>query len=130
MQLRPLSLRPIVPPLLIALGLASRSRAMPEWVLLYVGDVLWGAFFYSLYACARSYWSPRRVWLAAVATTELIELSQLYRAPWAERVRATRLGALLFGRQFLWSDVVCVAVGASVAAVVHALAQQSRTRSN
>ena len=74
---------------------------MPEWGLLYVGDILWGAFFYSLYACARFRWSPRMVWLAALATTELIELSQLYRAPWAEQVRATRIGTLLFERQFL-----------------------------
>ena len=56
----------------------------------------------------------------AIATTELIELSQLYQADWILRVRATRLGGLLLGHAFLWSDVLAVFVGAVMAAVVDA----------
>lgn len=102
----------------IAAGLASRSRGLPEPVILYVGDILWGAFFFQ---CFRLVWplaTRLRLWLWAVTTTELIELSQLWQAPWLVQVRATRLGGLLLGHQFLVSDMVCVALGASIAALL------------
>jgi hypothetical protein len=58
------------------------------------------------------------LWLFAVTTTELIELSQLWQAPWLVRIRATRAGGLLLGHEFLVSDMVCVALGASFAALL------------
>lgn len=111
-------------PALVAFGLGSRLPGFPEWVKSYVGDVIWGAFFYALYACVRPRWSARALWLAALLTTEAIEFSQLYRAEWADRVRSTPLGALLFGRDFLWSDVACVALGACIASALHSAASQ------
>jgi hypothetical protein len=62
--------------------------------------------------------APLRLWIVATATTELIELSQLYQAPWAQALRATRLGGLLLGHEFLGSDTVCVAHGATAAALL------------
>ena len=44
------------------------------------------------------------------------EFSQLYRAPWIDAVRATRLGALVLGQGFLWSDLWCYAAGVTLAA--------------
>ena len=112
-----------------AAGLVSRRPGWPPFVLLYVGDVLWGSLFYVLVACV----APRaRVWvLWAAATTlvELIEVSQLYRAPSVERVRATALGGLLLGHGFLWSDVLCVALGTSLAALLAACVFRSTARS-
>ena len=93
---------------------------MPAFVLLYVGDVLWGAMFFVLFACLRPRESTWRLWCWAVATTELIEFSQLYRAPLIERVRATPVGGLMLGHGFLWSDVLCVALGATTAALIDA----------
>jgi hypothetical protein len=55
-----------------------------------------------------------------VTVTELIELSQLYRAAWAEELRSTRLGGLLLGHVFSWSDVLCVALGAGLLALLDA----------
>ena len=43
------------------------------------------------------------------------EFTQLYRAPWANQVRATALGRLLFGAGFLWSDILCYAIGSLLA---------------
>jgi len=101
----------------IALGLASRRPNAPAVVVAYAGDVLWGALFFLLYALL---W-PRKPALAlatwAVVTTELLELTQLYHGAWALALRATRLGGLLLGHTFLWSDVLCVAVGAALAAL-------------
>ncbi|WP_373330910.1 ribosomal maturation YjgA family protein [Salmonirosea aquatica] len=40
-----------------------------------------------------------------------IELSQLYQADWINTLRSTRLGGLVLGFGFLWSDLVCYFVG-------------------
>jgi uncharacterized protein DUF2809 len=102
---------------LIAFGLGSRRLGgLPGFITLYAGDVAWGALFYLLICAVGPKLSSAFAWLAAVLTTEFIELSQLYHAPWLEGLRATRAGALLLGRVFLWSDVACVALGASLAA--------------
>ena len=103
---------------LVALGLGSRLRFMPAFCVAYVGDVLWGALFFGLAAFTRPAAPTRRLWLAATAVTELIELSQLYQAPWAQTLRATRVGGLLLGHAFSWSDVVCVALGTTAAALI------------
>jgi hypothetical protein len=113
--------------LTIAAGLGSRSSSLPWWVLLYVGDVLWGVLFYLLYAC----WLRRArrsvVAAAAAATTVLIELSQLYRDDWIDAVRATRLGGLLLGHQFLWSDLVAVSFGAVLPALLGRRLEMARS---
>lgn len=102
---------------LIAFGLGSRRLAgLPSWITLYAGDVAWGALFFVLFCALRPTLSTARAWLAAVLTTELIELSELWHTPWLDALRATRGGGLLLGHLFLWSDVVCVALGASLAA--------------
>ena len=105
---------------LVAVGLASRYPRLPEVCLLYVGDVLWGALFFSLAAWLTPRATTLRLWAYATALVEAIELSQLCQAPWAQEVRATPLGGLLLGHTFLWSDVWCVAFGTAVSALVDA----------
>jgi len=105
--------------LLIAFGVGSRRLGgMPQWITLYAGDVAWGAMFFALFCLALPGLGTARVWLAAVITTELIEFSELWHVPWLDGLRATRAGGFLLGHVFLWSDVVCVALGASLAAIV------------
>ena len=105
--------------LTILLGLGSRkvSRA-PAWVSLYLGDVLWGVMFFGLFALV---W-PRRSTVAlaawAIGVSIAIELSQLYQAPWINQVRDTRIGGLLLGHAFLFSDLVCVSLGGLLGAAI------------
>ena len=109
--------------LTIAAGLGSRRPGLPPFVKLYLGDVLWGVMFFQLFRLALPRWPIWRVWLVTLATTETIEFTQLLQAPWLVRLRETRIGGLLLGHEFLMSDVVCVALGSSVAALVaHAFA--------
>ncbi|HVY32234.1 MAG TPA: DUF2809 domain-containing protein [Polyangiaceae bacterium] len=101
----------------VAAGLASRRPGLPPLVTLYVGDVLWGVLFFHLFRLIWPRATRLRLWLWALATTELIELSQLCQAPWLVRIRDTALGGLLLGHEFFVSDMVCVALGASLAAL-------------
>jgi len=114
----------------IALGLASRSRFSDHAALLafsrsYVGDVLYAVAVLLLIALFKPHWSTWRLVAVAVVCCFVIELSQLYDAPWASAVRASTAGALIFGRGFSFSDLLCYVVGAGAGALVDRLARTS-----
>ena len=111
----------------IVLGLASRrfGDALPpplaDRVRLYAGDAIWAAMVYFLGAAIAPHASIARLSIGALGFAWVIEVSQLYHAPWIEALRATRVGGLVLGFGFLWSDVVCYAVGVAFAALVDAV---------
>jgi Protein of unknown function (DUF2809) len=43
------------------------------------------------------------------------EVSQLWHTPWLDAIRHTTVGRLMLGLGFLWSDLVCYAVGTIIA---------------
>jgi hypothetical protein len=107
----------------VALGIGSRRYAehLPAFVAAYAGDTLW-AFVAFL---GIGLLLPRTsTWAVAVLTMSfsvLIELSQLYHAPWIDSIRRTTLGGLALGYGFLWGDLVCYAVGVGVGVVIEAI---------
>ena len=99
----------------ILLGLASRRffDGFP-FVRAYVGDELWALMVFLAFALVFNRWSVRSVALAALLFSFGIELSQLYHAPWIDSLRATRLGGLVLGFSFVWSDLLCYGVGVAI----------------
>jgi hypothetical protein len=99
--------------LVLGLGLASRSRALPwpPFFAAYAGDTLWALLVFLLLR----FLAPTRPVLhvagAALAFSFAVELSQLYQAPWLNAVRRTLPGRLVLGAGFLWSDLVCYTAG-------------------
>ena len=57
----------------------------------------------------------------ALAFCFVIEISQLYHAPWIDAIRHTTLGGLVLGFGFLWSDLACYSVGVGVGLVAERL---------
>jgi hypothetical protein len=57
----------------------------------------------------------------------LVEISQLYHAPWIDAIRQTTLGGLVLGFGFLRTDLVCYSVGVMIG-VIADLAIVARTR--
>ena len=104
----------------IILGLATRRfrRSLPAAVGLYAGDVLWATMVYLLLAAIWPRASIRRLTAGAAAFALVIEVGQLYHAPWIDAVRDTRLGGLVLGFGFLWSDLACYAIGIALAALI------------
>lgn len=104
----------------IALGIGSRrfGRALPHFVAAYAGDTLWATLAF----LGIGFLMPRagiaRVALLAYGFSVLIELSQLYHAPWIDAVRHTTLGGLVLGFGFLWSDLACYAAGVGLGAAL------------
>ena len=97
----------------VCLGLASRRYAdlLPHIVASYAGDTLWALTAFLGIGILFPKWTTLRVTLAAMLFAVSIELSQLYHAPWIDQLRHTTVGALILGQGFLWSDILCYAVG-------------------
>lgn len=111
----------------IALGLASRryAPALPDFVAAYAGDALWALLVYLLATVIAPSAPIARRAIAALAFAFAIETSQLYHAPWIDGLRANRLGALVLGSGFLWSDLVCYTAGVACGASTEALLTRS-----
>lgn len=99
------------------LAIATRTRR--SWfhplIAEYGGDVIWAGMFLFL---LRVFFSRVKLWKLALVCYAMglaDELLQLYHAPWIESIRQTRIGGLVLGFGFLWSDVICYAVGTIIA---------------
>ena len=100
---------------ILVLGLASR-RFLGEipFIKAYVGDVLWAIMVFFGFASVFNRWPTKAVTLATLLFSFGIEIGQLYHAPWIDILRATRLGGLILGFTFVWSDLLCYSVGAII----------------
>lgn len=99
--------------IVICLGLLSRriSDHLPDLINLVLGDILWALMVYLLIRTVFRSWSIRKVALTGLSFSFLIELSQIYHAPWIDAIRNTTLGGLILGFGFLWSDLVAYSIG-------------------
>lgn len=133
---RPLYVALLLLTITIALGLASRryAPALPHIIAAYAGDALWSAMVFWIAALLLPRAKTRTLAIIALSISFTVELSQLYHAPWIDALRATRLGALALGHGFLWSDLICYAVGVAAAALIDLvllpLAEAPRRRGN
>ena len=113
------------------IGLASRQPPLQNWPIIgpWGGDAAW-----TIAACGgvrmlRPRWTTLRIALTGYALSVSVEISQLIHLPWLDAVRATRLGALLLGRGFLWTDLVAYLGGASIYGILDALLARGSTAS-
>jgi hypothetical protein len=99
--------------IVMILGLASRSfgELLPARLAAYSGDVLWGLMVFLIVGFLLPKQEILNSALTAIAFSTLIEFTQLYHAPWIDAIRSNRLGGLLLGYGFLWSDIACYAFG-------------------
>lgn len=105
--------------LTIAFGLFSRKIAylyLPDIVNEYLGDAIWASMIFLIFRFTFFNKDTRYIAIISLGFCFLIELSQLYHAPWIEAIRATTLGGLVLGSGFLWSDLLAYYIGVHVAA--------------
>lgn len=94
---------------LIPIGLATRTYGT-EFMKLYIGDALWAMMIYFGFRMLFPSKQSSVFWYALIFCY-LIEISQLYHAEWIDTIRENRLGGLILGFGFLWSDLVSYLVG-------------------
>ena len=95
----------------IGIGLFSRSRFIPECIYPYLGDVLYAVMYYFIFGFLFPEMKSGKVLLLSILTCYAIELLQLYQADWIEQLRRYKIGGLILGFGFLWSDMVAYTIG-------------------
>lgn len=115
--------------LVVALGLGSRRHAglLPGFVAAYAGDTLWALAAFLGVGLLLPRAATWRVALLAMAFSALVEVSQLYHAPWIDAIRRTRLGGLVLGFDFVWSDLACYAVGVGLGILIERVGLRDRS---
>lgn len=99
---------------LIVIGLLSRKVSFVPQCF---GDALWAVV---MYCCWRIVLVKRPPYVAAafaLVTSFVVEFSQLIKWRWLVELRSTKMGHLLLGQGFLWSDLVAYTVGIAAALV-------------
>lgn len=114
----------------IALGLVSRKHgsALHPFLATYAGDTLWAMLVYALAGAVAPRARLRTRVFCALTFAFAIEFSQLIKFEWLDAVRKTRLGALVLGHSFLWSDLVCYSAGVALGTLGEFLVTASRPR--
>lgn len=100
---------------LVALATRSHHALFHPFIVTYGGDIIWSGMFVFL---LRIFFMNTELWKLSLLTYilgVLDELSQLSDAGWLVALRQTYLGRLIFGVGFLWSDLVCYAIGVLIA---------------
>jgi hypothetical protein len=97
-------------------GIGSRrfGHSLPGFVAAYAGDTLWALAAFLGIGLLLPTVSTWRVAALAMSFSVMIEVSQLYHAPWIDSIRGTTLGGLVLGFDFVWGDLACYAVGAGL----------------
>ncbi len=98
---------------LICTGLAARKWQiyLPDMINVYLGDAIWAAMIYFGIAFIFNRRSMSFIAMLSLAFCYCIEVSQFYHAPWIDAIRHTRIGALILGFAFLWSDILAYTLG-------------------
>jgi hypothetical protein len=103
----------------IPLGLLTRADIpLPAVIATYGGDTLYATLIFFLAALLWPGWTTWRLAAIALGFCYVIELSQLYQAPWLDALRGTLPGRLVLGSGFRWDDLLCYAVGVLLAATI------------
>ena len=115
--------------LTVLLGLGSRRFGLhlPGLVAAYAGDTLWALAVFlgiGLILPRASTWT---VALLAMAFAVVIEVGQLYHAPWIDSIRRTTLGGLILGFDFVWSDLACYAAAVGLGILIEVFGLHDRT---
>lgn len=99
--------------LVMIMGLSIRryGNLLPQIITNYGGDVLWALMVFLMFGFLFPKIKTSNIALLSITFSYLIEISQLYHAPWIDAIRQTTLGGLVLGFGFLWSDLLCYLIG-------------------
>jgi hypothetical protein len=95
----------------ILLGLLSRSGIIPEMIYPYLGDYLYALMWFLIVGLIFTKTEPLKVALISVLLCYFIECTQLSQADWINTIRSYKMGGLILGYGFLWSDMISYTLG-------------------
>ena len=95
----------------IGLGLVSRADFIPKLIYPFFGDILYSLMIFFIIGFIFTDLSSLKIALISIGICYIIELSQFYEANWIVEFRNNKLGGLILGYGFLWSDLISYLVG-------------------
>lgn len=96
----------------IAIGLLSRTTGLtPKLIYPYLGDFLYAVMCFFIVGFLFPKTPSFKVAVISILICFAIECFQLYQADWIVNIRNTRIGALILGSGFLWSDMLSYTFG-------------------
>ena len=95
----------------IILGLLSRTSLTPAFIYPYLGDYLYALLYFFIIGFLFPQMKPLKVAIISIIICYLIESLQLYQADWINNIRSYKLGGLILGYGFLWSDIISYTLG-------------------
>ncbi|MBQ3357036.1 MAG: DUF2809 domain-containing protein [Oscillospiraceae bacterium] len=104
----------------LALAVRRANGAAPSFFNTYFPDTAWTMAVYCGLGLLVDR-SPLFNLIASLLISYAVEISQLFHPAFLEALRATRIGGLILGYGFLWSDLLCYTVGALLCYGVHSL---------
>lgn len=107
---------------IFCIWLALATRNHPSWfhpiIVKYGGDVIWAGMFLFFLRTIFVRSKARKLAVICFLLGVLDECSQLLYFDWLVAIRETYIGRLILGVGFLWSDIVCYAIGTLIAFVI------------
>lgn len=100
--------------LTILLGLFSRTRFIPEIIFPYLGDTLYALMIFFIVGFIFPKMDSWKTAFLSFSICSLIECSQLLDLDWLNQIRSYKLGGLILGYGFLWSDILAYGCGGIV----------------
>ncbi len=102
--------------LTIIVGLYSRTADMvgPQFLIEYSGDVLWALVVFWTLGFILNRKRSLVLGFSALLFSLIIELSQIYHAPWIDLIRSNKFGGMVLGFGFKFSDLVSYFVGVMI----------------
>ena len=95
----------------IFLGLLSRTDLIPELIYPYIGDFFYSLMFFIIIGFLFPNMKTLKTGLISTGICYSIELFQLYQSDWINSIRNYKLGGLILGFGFLWSDMISYTFG-------------------
>ncbi len=104
----------------MVVGIASRKvpTHLPLVFSKYPGDVLWALLVFIIIGFLFNKMEILRVSLYSLAFSYLIEISQIYHAPWIDNIRHSLFGKLVLGSGFSVIDMICYTIGILIGAIL------------
>jgi len=112
---------------IIGIGLVSRVDIIPKLIYPYLGDVLYALMIYFIIGFLFPRFHPLKVALISIIICFFIEISQLFEPDWIIKIRRNKLGGLILGFGFLWSDLISYIIGGVIGFVLEYFAFKKAT---
>ena len=97
--------------LTIIIGLLSRTNLVPKLIYPYLGDYFYALMCFFIIGFLLPKMETLKIAIISISICYIIELSQLYQSDWINNIRNNKLGGLILGFGFLWSDIISYTLG-------------------